>query len=151
MMRRVAVRGVVFFNDMLLCAQLKAYPGSLASTSQPFWCLPGGGLENGESLTDGLVREMVEETGVIPEIGKLLYIQQFAHKEHEFLEFFFHIANGPDYQSIKLAETTHGQKEISIIAFINPKEQVILPEFLSREPLRKIIMHESPTRVYSYL
>ena len=52
-------------------------------------------LEMGESLLDGLRREMIEETGVKPEIGKLLFVQQFAdtnssskHGDCEQLEFF---------------------------------------------------------------
>ena len=54
----------------------------------------------GEGLLDGLRREMIEETGVKPEIGKLLFIQQFAesgeqsaHGPNEQLEFFFLITN----------------------------------------------------------
>jgi len=38
------------------------------------YCLPGGTLEEGESLHDCLVREMEEETGLEVEIGKLLYV-----------------------------------------------------------------------------
>src|SRR3954469_13500777 len=40
------------------------------------WLLPGGGIEKGESLTEGLVREMREETGLTVAVGRLLNFQQ---------------------------------------------------------------------------
>ena len=92
MRRRVNVRGIIINeNGEIFCQQLTANNGK----GRNFWCTPGGGLEMGESLLDGLRREMIEETGVKPEIGKLLFIQQFAesgeqsaHGPNEQLEFF---------------------------------------------------------------
>ena|SRR5690625_3164355 len=38
------------------------------------WSLPGGRLEEGETLGDALMREMREETGIDVEVGRLLYV-----------------------------------------------------------------------------
>lgn len=40
--------------------------------SEPQWSLPGGGIEFDESVRDGLVREVFEETGYHVEPGALL-------------------------------------------------------------------------------
>jgi uncharacterized protein with ACT and thioredoxin-like domain len=51
---------------------------------------------------------MIEETGIAPKIGKLLFIQQFDDGEKEHLEFFFHIENVEDYEIVDLEATSHG-------------------------------------------
>ena len=38
------------------------------------WSLPGGKLEDGETLAEAFIREMKEETGLDVEPGRLLYV-----------------------------------------------------------------------------
>jgi ADP-ribose pyrophosphatase YjhB (NUDIX family) len=38
------------------------------------WSLPGGGLEVGETLEAGLARELVEETGLIVDVGPIVEV-----------------------------------------------------------------------------
>lgn len=57
MQRRVNVRGIIINNQgKIFCQKLKANE----QKNQNFWCTPGGGLDMGESLLDGLRREMIE-------------------------------------------------------------------------------------------
>lgn len=152
MVRRISVRGVVLQNDKLLCVRLKAYTGSLRLEGDAdYWCLPGGGLEEGEALHDGVEREMIEETGVKPIVGNLLYVQQFAYGEKDYLEFFFHIINAGDYLAIDLSKTTHGELEIAEIGFIEPSAARLLPEFLQTEPLAAVAASNGPARIISRL
>lgn len=133
MQRRVNVRGIII-NDKgeLFCQRLTARDRD----GRDFWCTPGGGLELGESLVDGLRREMIEETGIVPEVGRLLFVQQFAesgdqsaHGPSEQLEFFFYITNWQDYQQIDLAATTHGVAEVAACGFVDPRAVTILPTY----------------------
>jgi ADP-ribose pyrophosphatase YjhB (NUDIX family) len=125
--RRMTVRGIVFKDGKLLAQQLTA---DHHGVERDFWCTPGGGLDENEAILDGLKREMVEETGVNPQIGRLLFIQQFFDGEYEQVELFFNIENTSDYENIDLSSTSHGIAEIKNVDFINPKESWILPQFL---------------------
>jgi ADP-ribose pyrophosphatase YjhB (NUDIX family) len=148
--RRVAVRGVVLKDGKLLCVRLKQYKGRATDDGQDYWCTPGGGVDIGEPLIPALEREMIEETGIKPTVGNLLYIQQFEHKDWEHLEFFFHITNGQDYENINLNETTHGALEIAEIDFIDPSANILLPVFLTKQNL-VADSKESITKVFNSL
>jgi len=41
-----------------------------------FWCLPGGRMEMGETATEGLRREIREETGFDADVGRLLWVAE---------------------------------------------------------------------------
>lgn len=151
MIRRISVRGIVVRDNTLLCVRLKPYEGSLRSQDGDYWCLLGGGLEDGEALLDGIEREMLEETGIKPVVGNVLYVQQFTDGEKDYLEFFFHITNADDYLNIDLSQTTHGEKEIAEIDFIDPKAVRVLPEFLAIEPLQDLVHSNAPVKIISRL
>lgn len=155
MRRRVNVRGIIINNKgEIFCQKLTAN----SDKGRDFWCTPGGGLEMGEGLLDGLRREMIEETGVKPEIGKLLFIQQFAesgeqsaHGPNEQLEFFFLITNWQDYQHINLEQTSHGVKEVAECGFVDPKTTRILPSYLTEVDLDWLINNSTETQILSEL
>lgn len=149
--RRICVRGIIYKNGMLFCQELKGIDG----TARGFWCTAGGGLEPGESLREGVRRELVEETGVTPVIGKLLFVQQYSeneptsdHQVSEFLEFFFHIENPDDFNAIHLEETSHGTLEVSRCGFVDPKTSVVLPKFLQTVDIESYISGSKPVYVY---
>lgn len=155
MKRRVNVRGIII-NDKgeLFCQRLTARN----SDGRNFWCTPGGGLDDMEELTAGLKREMIEETGVEPEIGSLLFIQQFAesgensaHGPSEQLEFFFHITNWQDYENIDLKATTHGVAEIAECGFVDPKTTHILPATLCEIDINQLIENSSAIPIFNEL
>jgi len=57
------------------------------------WSLPGGALELGESLTDGVVREVREETGLTVKPVELVELLDRIHREGERVRYHYVIAN----------------------------------------------------------
>ena len=52
--------------------------------SEPEWSLPGGGIDFDESIIDGVVREVYEETGYHVETGGLLAEHHFTARGRTF-------------------------------------------------------------------
>ena len=144
--RRINVRGIIFHENKILVQRLRRGDGEY-----DFWSTPGGGLDDGENLIDGLHREMIEETGIAPVIGKLLFVQQFHDGEKEQLEFFFHIENSQDYLEIDLESTSHGMEEVSRVEFIDAATERILPEFLTEIDIKPHLTGAKPVLVMSEL
>lgn len=149
--RRVCVRGLIYHNKKLYGQQL------VKTSGHGYWCTPGGGIDPMESLHDALTREMIEETGIKPDIGRLILVQQFAtgkttsHDDEEQLEFFFLITNSGDYLNIDLSQTTHGEIEIADHGFIDPVEKNMLPKILQTDEIIRAIETEQPTLFYTEL
>lgn len=146
MKRRVAVRGIALYKGKLLCTKLRPYDGVMVKPDVDWWCLPGGTVDEGETIPEALVREFEEETGILPKIGKLLYVHQFKTEKKEHLEFFFEIKNPTDYLSVDLTKTTHGVEEIEAIEFVDIKSTIILPDFLKHESLEEQMRGENPVK-----
>lgn len=125
---RTRVRAIIKRDNTLLLVKHKVPDGSAHGT----WVLPGGGVEEGELITDAVRRELVEETGIIPTVGRLLFVHQFTRNgAAEGPEFFFHIENPSDYKAVDLSKTSHGEQEIAEIGFYDPRTlENVLPEFL---------------------
>lgn len=49
-----------------------------------FFLLPGGGQQHGEPLVDCLLREVLEETGYVVEVGDVLWVRDYVGASHEF-------------------------------------------------------------------
>lgn len=75
---RVAVRALILHKDRLLL--VNAYRGQISD----LWCAPGGGVNTGTSLTENLIREVHEETGLVVAVGVPVLINEFHAPEHGF-------------------------------------------------------------------
>lgn len=114
----IKVRGVILHEGKLLIVK---------HLKSGFIALPGGHLEYGEDVIACLKRELVEELGVMPEIGRLLYITTFMDK-NEYIEFFFEVKNGGEYLNIDELERTHAH-ELAEILWVSPSNNLeILPK-----------------------
>lgn len=85
-----------------------------------FFCLPGGTLEAHENIKEALEREMIEELGVRPEIGRLLYVNRYSDRsKFPAIDFMFEIKNGADFVGCEKLERTHAH-ELAEIAWLAP-------------------------------
>jgi 8-oxo-dGTP diphosphatase len=53
-----------------------------------FWLPPGGRLEGSESIMTCARRETLEETGLVVEPDRILYVQEFTEPGYHFVKFF---------------------------------------------------------------
>lgn len=108
------VRAIIRRDDMLLLVQHKGYNT---------WCLPGGGIDEGEGLVAALERELMEELGVVAKIGSLKVVHQFKKDGiHQGPEFFFEVVNTEDFMQLDIENSTHGAAEIARAEFRDPKQ-----------------------------
>lgn len=50
------------------------------------WCLPGGGMDAGESAAEACAREVWEETGLLVAIDKLIGVYTSPHRITEYID-----------------------------------------------------------------
>ncbi len=73
----VAVLAVVLRDETALIVQRAQQP------SQGRWGFPGGVLELGETVGEGAMRELLEETGVVAEPAGILNVHDAIHRDAE--------------------------------------------------------------------
>lgn len=116
---RVSAYALIIKDDSILI---------LKNKNEKLYDVPGGGIDLGETIAEGLQRELMEEAGATAEIGDLIYLQ----------EGFFKHAKGNFYQTIQLfyrailvgdlVESTEGTTEFVDFVKLNELEQYPLPK-----------------------
>lgn len=78
--------GIFFY-----CKNTQRFLYLLRSDNNYSWGVPGGKIENNESLLEGLERECLEEIGWFPVNAKLIPLQKFVNNSFTYHTFFCEI------------------------------------------------------------
>jgi len=118
----VSVRGVVIEKGRILVVK------HAHSNRPPFWCFPGGRVEDDdETLARALQREMIEETGLKVEVGKVVYTQEFV--QEKLLEFFFLCKIKSGKAKLGKDPDNPGIPILVDISWASPEELLSMPVF----------------------
>lgn len=116
----ITTRAIILHEDKLLVMRM---------ISNEYYALPGGKLEVGETIHDSLKREIIEELGVEPQIGRFLFVNSFIDKkENQAIDFFFEVTNGADYKDEKNLKGTHSFEYNDLYWAEKNDEKIILPK-----------------------
>jgi 8-oxo-dGTP pyrophosphatase MutT (NUDIX family) len=77
---RISAKAITIRNKKVLLMRARDRAGV-------YYLLPGGGQRNGETLHETLVRECIEETGVLVQPGEPRYIRDYVARNHEFAKY----------------------------------------------------------------
>lgn len=93
----IRVRAVIIHNNNLVA--LERHKGD-----SHFWCFPGGGVEEGETEKEALIRECLEEINIQVKVGEKIWEQDFHSEKISF--YLCHVisgevgkGNGPEYEN----------------------------------------------------
>ena len=78
----IRVTGILIENNEILLVKQKL-------SDKRDWSLPGGKLERGETIQQGIIREMKEETGLDTEVDSLLYLCDVSSSGNSLLHISF--------------------------------------------------------------
>ena len=77
----IRVRGIVVENNQLLLIKRVRMENNKENI---YYVFPGGGLEAGETLEEGVKREVLEELGIDVEVQDMRYLENFKHTDTYF-------------------------------------------------------------------
>src|SRR6218665_3622677 len=83
---RIRVCGICIENEQVL---MVCHKGVI--NENYVWLPPGGGMNEGESIEETLVREFFEETGFEVEVGRFWFKNEFIHAPIHAIELYFSV------------------------------------------------------------
>ncbi|MEX0719899.1 MAG: NUDIX domain-containing protein [Balneolaceae bacterium] len=119
---RVRSCGLLIEENKILLVKLKS-----PVKNKEVWLAPGGGVAFGETLSETLLREFEEETGLKISVEKLVHINELIEPPFHAIEFYF------------LVNRTTGKMSLGTDPEHSDQEQILQKlQFFSQEEIRSI-------------
>ena len=115
-------------TNAVRCRAVIIHEGKLLTvrhSGKDFLALPGGHLEFGEDPQECIHREVVEELGIEPVIGRVLFVNSFVSAGVQSIEFFFEVTNAADYLELENTHRTHAH-EIDEYVWVSPGDDATI-------------------------
>jgi ADP-ribose pyrophosphatase YjhB (NUDIX family) len=129
---QIRVTGILIERGKILIVKQRVTPGRA-------WSLPGGRLENGETLEQGVVREVLEETGLSANVVKLLYLCDKPDASPPILHITFLLER--ESGKITLPTNEYDSNPIQDVQMVYIKE---LTKYGFSEKFKDIVLNEFP-------
>lgn len=131
---KIRITAVVLRNDNILLVEQNV-------DNARGWSLPGGGLDEGETLEEGIIRELIEETGVTVKLKELLYVCDYIREDRHVVHIIF-LAEAPNDN---IGETMPGLDEnpIKSIAYV-PIDEIESYGFSKK--FKNLVKNDFPNR-----
>lgn len=117
----VSCRGVIVEGDKMLLVENR-------KNENDFYCAAGGRMEFDENPRQTVEREVYEELGVKPQIGRLLYINTFNDGKTQVVDFLYEILNYADYKDIEKLNGTHSHELSKVVWLPHSSDAKVLPK-----------------------
>ena len=137
----VRCRAIIVHDNKLLAVK--------HAEQSEFYALPGGHLEWGEDIIEAMKREVMEELGVEPKIGRLLYVHNLVQPAENLLpakqsiEFFFEVTNSVDFLDTNKLGGTH-KFEIFDMSWIDKNDtKTLMPKRVQTDLNNGIILSDT--------
>jgi ADP-ribose pyrophosphatase YjhB (NUDIX family) len=117
------------------------------SDRPPVWTLPGGRAEDGEGVAEAVVREFLEETGLMVEVTGLAFVAEARSTERRQI----FLTCGFTLKRLSGEMTCEGDPAVDELRFVRFDELgVYLPSPSLGEPLRWFLRHPDEGARYWY-
>ena len=126
MKHRIRAAAIVVEGDSMLLVQHQ-------QDDRTWWVPPGGRVEGGESLIECARRETLEETGILVDLGKIVYVRELVEPDYHHCEIFFlatshsgHVVTGQN-PGVGVDSTAHTILEARFVSRREMRELTIAP------------------------
>ena len=86
------------------------------------WCLPGGAMDPGESASECCAREVLEETGLVVTVGRLIGVYSTPHRITEYADGNRKQALDLVFEAVRLSGDLSVSDETTELGYFSPEQ-----------------------------